>query len=299
MHSPRMPNLFIVGAPKSGTTALSRYLSAHPDVFMSEQAGIKEPEYYARDFRFGGTVLDEKTDYLALFQGAPPHVRYLGEASVSYLHSQVAIGGILADTPSAKLIVMVRSPLEIAQRLHNQRVKHATETVQDFERAWHLQESRLNGPSFKSAFRDGRLFQYGDLSRIGSQLERLFDTAPQNQVHVIVYEDFVKDAGAVYQTLCEFLNIESNGLSSFPVVNPSHYYRISWLQKSLAWGRAARELVGLPGGVGLHRMIDRLNSRPGAKELRPEFKNELRAYFAREVEIASRVLERDLSHWLR
>jgi len=294
-----MPNLFIIGAPKCGTTALSGYLAGHPEVYMSEQAGNKEPEYFADDFRFGWTAVSGREDYLSLFLNAPRHMRYLGEASVSYLHSKVAVPAILRCSPEAKFIVMIRNPVEIAQRLHNQHVKHSLESVLEFERAWELQRARLDGKYLPVRFQDGRGLQYGELAKIGEQMYRLFSAAPKDQIHVIVYDDFVRAPAAEYEAVNRFLGIASDGRASFPVVNPSVSYRVDMVQRALMWLRGYRERLGLPGGLGIHKAIDRINAKVGPKPLDPRFRQKLNEYYRHDIDILSRLLGRDFSVWLQ
>jgi hypothetical protein len=73
----RKPDFFIVGAPKCGTTALFRYLAAHPAVFMPAS---KEPNYFCTDLPMDGRVAT-LNEYEALFSSAQPHA-LTGEASV-------------------------------------------------------------------------------------------------------------------------------------------------------------------------------------------------------------------------
>ena len=107
------PDFFIAGALKCGTTSLWNYLRAHPAVFMPAN---KEPNYFCSDLPADlrvGTL----AEYEALFSTAPPHA-LTGEASVFYLYSKVAIGQIMAHNANAKIIVMLRDPIEAARSMH-------------------------------------------------------------------------------------------------------------------------------------------------------------------------------------
>src|SRR4051812_29453240 len=108
MPSSRMPDFFIVGAPKCGTTALYEYLASHPYVFMPK---TKDPHFFCEDMVGSRHAADLK-DYLALFSDAGPD-QIVGEASVWYLFSEVAISKIFALRPDAKFIVMLRDPVEV------------------------------------------------------------------------------------------------------------------------------------------------------------------------------------------
>src|SRR5882672_4936026 len=114
--SPQMPEFFIVGAPKCGTTSLYAYLSRHPAVFMPR---VKEPFFFCSDIQTTSMVrsLD---DYCALFALAPLG-SMRGEASTLYLFSEVAIPRIMALRPDAKILVMLRNPSDAAYSFHQQR----------------------------------------------------------------------------------------------------------------------------------------------------------------------------------
>lgn len=134
------PDFFIVGAARCGTTALFNYLAAHPAVFFPER---KEPNYFCTDLRTYGEVAT-LTEYEALFSPAPPQA-LTGDASVLYLYSKVAIGQIMAHNVNAKIIAMLRNPIEAAHSMHAFWWSNKLEDVADFEQAWRLQEPRLEG----------------------------------------------------------------------------------------------------------------------------------------------------------
>src|SRR5438093_1590857 len=104
----RLPTFFIVGAPRCGTTALYTYLRQHPDLFLPEN---KEPHFFGSDLYHPGFVrnLDE---YLSLFLEAGNKKR-AGEASVWYLYSRNAAAEIMAFCPSARIIAMLRNPVDM------------------------------------------------------------------------------------------------------------------------------------------------------------------------------------------
>src|SRR5690348_5699052 len=140
MAGTRFPNLFIVGAPKCGTTALSHYLAGHPQIFMTESVGIKEPYYFNWEIKLShhNWRIRDESAYLHLFDKADPNARYWGEASPGYLFSREAIPRILEKRRDTCIIVMLRNPIELAHSLHNEHWKSFGE-IQDFETAWRLQ----------------------------------------------------------------------------------------------------------------------------------------------------------------
>ena len=123
----RTPNLFIVGAPKSGTTSLYEWLKEHPDVYMSP---FKEPCYYARDLVWeqSGYYLRYGVDrdrYARLFDDAGA-ARRVGEASTRYLFSRDAPRLIAAETEDPRIVVLVRNPVDMIASLHAHKVASGT-----------------------------------------------------------------------------------------------------------------------------------------------------------------------------
>ena len=136
-----IPNFFIVGAPKRGTTSLSIYLGQHPNVFFCSP---KEPYYFASDFP-RHRVADNLTDYLSLFSAATAEHLAIGEGSAAYMYSTDAIPRIIEFNRHAKLIVMLRNPIDIAHAMHSQALFDADEDEEDFRTAWNLQSERELG----------------------------------------------------------------------------------------------------------------------------------------------------------
>src|SRR5215470_2841180 len=134
------PDFCIAGAAKCGTTALFEYLAGHPQVFMPR---MKEPKFFCADLKTTGGVYT-LADYRALFAAAPAHC-LTGEASTLYLYSTVAIERLMAHNPDAKIIVMLRYPVDAAHSLHAAAWSHWHENMESFEEAWRLQRARLAG----------------------------------------------------------------------------------------------------------------------------------------------------------
>ena len=115
MSEIRKPNLFIVGAPKCGTTAWYHYLQHHKDISFSE---AKEPHYFCTDFpNFRWAKTEE--EYLKLFADLPDS-KYIGEASVMYLYSEEAIHRVREFNPDAKVMVFIRAYESFFASYHSQ-----------------------------------------------------------------------------------------------------------------------------------------------------------------------------------
>ncbi|MGH7580024.1 MAG: sulfotransferase domain-containing protein [Gemmatimonadales bacterium] len=297
------PNFFIVGAPKCGTTALYEYLRPHPHIFMPK---LKEPHYFAKDL---GTYPFIKTldDYTALFADAGERHLSVGEASVYYLRSSTAIANIREFNPAARIIAMFRNPVEMLHSLHSQLLYMSEETESDFESAWRLQERRRQGIGLPPASRGGFLLQYAEMGRFGTQTQRLLSIFPRAQAKLILYDDFAASPQAVYDEVIGFLGIPHDGRTEFPRINESKRARLVWLRnfyrKPPAPLRSAfRGLKRMVGGEGIsavaHRIVDLNTVTERRAPLSPAFRAELVAAFRGEVALLSRLLERDLSHWV-
>ena len=300
----RKPNFFIVGAPKCGTTAMSEYLNSHPQIFFSP---IKEPRYFNAEGETYRPVRSAE-QYIHLFRGATASHIAVGEGSVSYLRSSVAIGNIKEFNPRARLIVMLRNPIDMLYSGHSHRVRNREETESDFEAAWRLQaQGDYQCPPEEGRVRWGRRNpQYRQIGRLGYYVEELLDVFPRTQVHFVLFDDFTASTKQSYEDVLAFLGVPSDGRTLFPRVNTSRRYRWEWLARltnpscepveRVAF--AVKRMLGLQG-YPLLAPLRRANTRAlRRKPLRPEFRRELVDEFRADVEKLSHILGRDLQHWM-
>lgn len=297
----RKPNFFIIGAPKCGTTSLSEYLRSHPNVFMTR---LKEPRYFAEDLYRPISTFEE---YVALFSQVTSDHYAIGEGSVTYLISKVAAKNIKEFNPSAKLIAMVRNPIQMIPSLHSQLVYSLNESEDDFEKAWNLQSKRRQGEHIPKTCRSPIYLQYAYAGKLGAQLERLFRVFDKELVKVIVFDDFVISTKKVYEETLSFLTVPSDGKIDFPRVNAN---KVSRSQKVSRFVRRPPKQLMEPyfrikrffnfGSIGLFRRIKKINSQATKRQpISLEMKQELIETFTEDIYLLSDLLERDLSHWLR
>ena len=275
---PLKPNFFIVGAPKCGTTALYEYLRHHPNIFMSE---VKEPHFFAKDL---GSYPRIKTleDYTELFTRSTDRHSSVGEASVYYLRSAVALANIRAFNPEAKIIAMFRNPVDMVHSLHSQLLYWSEEVERDFEAAWRLQERRSRGLDLPPGSRGGFLVQYHEVGRFGTQTERVLSVFPAEQVKLILYDDFTASPASVYTDVVEFLEIPHDGRTEFPRINENKRARMSWLRQLYrkppvvlkSTVRSLKQAVGDEEIAGLQKKIVELNT---VRERRPPLSAQFRA----------------------
>jgi Sulfotransferase domain len=296
------PNFFIVGAPKCGTTALYEYLRPHPNIYMSP---VKEPHFFAKDLG-GYPRIKTLEEYEALFAASSPQHLRVGEASVYYLRSLVAISNIHQFNPDAKIIAMFRNPVEMVHSLHSQLLYVAEENVPDFETAWRLQERRGRGLDLPPRSRGAFLLQYAEFARFGTQAERLLATFPHAQVKLILYDDFTASPQRVYDEVIQFLSLPHDGRTEFRRINENKRARVAWLRRfyrkpPAVLRSAVRGLKQVVGSESVSRVARRLlelnTTRERRPPLSPAFRAELAAGFRDEVTRLGQLADRDLSHW--
>lgn len=297
------PNFFIIGAPKSGTTAMAGYLGDHPGIHFCEP---KEPCFFATDFP-GQRLAESEEDYLALFADGAGEEAAVGEGSVWYLYSEEALANIRAFDPDARIIVMLRNPVEQVYSMHQELYHRRYEAEADFTRAWALQERRRRGQDIPKYCKEAAFLQYGRIASYAAQVERLFQTFPRAQVRIVIFDDFKKDAGATYRALLAFLGVPDDGRAEFRPALESRRHRLHWLGTFLinqpAW--LVRVKSGIKRALGIERlgvreMVAQYNTVVEKRApLPPAFTEELKDYFRADVEKLSQLLDRDLSGWCR
>jgi len=290
-------DFFIAGSPKCGTTALFEYLSAHPDVFIPT---CKEPGYFCSDIDTGGPRTLKA--YQALYSAAPAQAR-TGDASVMYMYSEVAIAQLMAHNPAAKVIVMLRHPVEAARSLYGALLSHGHENAATFEQAWRLQRARLGGAGLPPRWPEAKTLQYGPIFRYAPQLRRLIAEVPRAQYLVLQYEEFFAEPAQHFAQVLRFLELSPDpARNAFPVINPTLRARSGALQRFLnrppPWLKAVGgPLRSVAHAAGLHPLgaLQRFNRVAGAKPgISPAFREELEAYFAADVAETEQLLGRKL-----
>ncbi len=307
MTSAVTPNLFVIGAPKCGTSALCEYLSDHRNVFISDP---KEPFYLCFDYPHlrKQHFLESDADYLDLFKDAEPERhKIVGEGSTNYLRSQVAVGEALKRSPDAKFIAMLRNPIEVAHAFHMEQLFARNEDVADFETAWDLQESRARGENIPEACRAPEFLQYRAIAMMGEQLQRFFDQVPEPQRMVFFQEDMKKSTRDIYATTLEFLGIEDDGRQDFEPVNSSHQHRYEWVANMVLSPPAALQgpMWKLRGYLRREKppIVEKIKGFLRVKGERspisPELRRRMVAAFEDDVRRIERLVDRDLGHWLK
>lgn len=290
----RKPDFFIIGAPKCGTTALAEYLRTHPRVFFCDP---KEPNFFNEDFAGRATRSLER--YLGYFAGATQRHLVLGEGTVWYLRSAVAVDRIMAFNPDARFLVMLRSPLDMAPSCHSQAVYNAEEDEPDFERAWRLTHERRSGRRLPAGCRDVKIILYDELCRLGDQVERLLRSVPAGQVKLLRFDEFVRETERIYAEVLSFLGLPSDARTSFPRVNPNKRPRSLALNHIVQVSGRVKDRLGLRRGAGVLGYLNRVNIRQESRSpMSPSLRAELSESFRDDVAKLSGLIRADLSSWL-
>ena len=298
-----LPNFFLVGAPRCGTTSVWSYLAKHPEAYMSYQ---KEPLYFGSDFTKipNEFFVLERDAYLELFRaGADKKIR--GEASVMYMLSKKAAEEIYAFNPQARILIMLRNPVDVVYSHHGQLRWGGFEDIADFEEAYAAEADRRQGRRVpRSALMRDALY-YSQVGLLGEQVERYLKVFPREQVKIVFYEDLSEAPAETYFSILDFLELDRVPPTTFEAKNPHKEARSTDLAILLM--RPPRALTIFLDRLPLktrHWLITRaqglLNTRYVArKPLSHEMRARLIEHFASDVRKLGQLTGRDLTSWLK
>jgi hypothetical protein len=304
----RIPDFFIVGHAKSGTTALYEMLRRHPQIYMPE---AKEPWFLARDMqqrfqpRRAGAPPRTLEEYVSLFSGASPTQR-VGEASSSYLWSHTAARQIAELQPAARIIAILREPVSFLRSLHLQLLQTHVEVKKDLRTALALEPLRREGRRIPRRSHRPQLLRYSEFVRYSEQLRRYHAVFAREQVLVLIYDDFRRDNEGTVREVLRFLDVD-DAVPVEPIeANPTvlmRSHQLDDLVHSISVGRGPlsaavktalkaltpSELRRDALRLTIQRVVHRAPDPPNR-----DLMLDLRARFEPEVVALSEYLERDL-----
>jgi hypothetical protein len=301
-----LPNLFVVGAMKAGTSAVHDVLSRHPHIFMSK---VKEPKFFAsldETQRLRGPQDPDNDRYWAdpdryrtLFPHDATYRKYAGESSTIYLYSPTAARRISEAVPDARIIAVLRNPADRAYSHFNFTRQRGREPESAFRRAWDLEEER-------TARGWGPMWHYKKMGIYADQIERYFQVFPRRQIIVALYDDLKSDSVAFYRQIFDFLELSlPPDLDTTRVVNRSSRPRVAALENVANHVRRmffpparAQVLMSRPGRllVGAIRPLRNLNLQP-VPPLAPEDRDHANGYYRPSIHRLERLLGRSLELW--
>ena len=305
----RLPDFFIVGHHKSGTTALYEMLRRHPQIFMP---ALKEPRFLASDLepRFvqprEPALPQTLEEYLSLFSDAVPGQR-AGEATAIYLWSHTAARQIAQLQPEARIIAILREPASFLHSVHLTFLRARVESQKDLEKAMSLESARARGRRIPRRSHLPNLLQYSDHVRYVDQLRRYHEQFPREQVLVLIYDDFRADNEGTVRQVLRFLEVDETHPIDVLARNMtkrtlrSHQVDEALRVVTLGRGPAARLTRAGVKSVTTRRMrkaaealVHRRVVMTDAPPPDERFVRELRSRFKGEVVALSEYLDRDL-----
>jgi hypothetical protein len=293
-----LPNLLILGAAKSGTSSLYQYLGQHPQVFMSR---LKEPTFFVWEGRtydirgpgverIGKGMVRDIDSYLTLFSDAS-HQRIRGEASTGYLHTPGVAERIRHRIPEAKLMAILRNPIDRAFSAFLHARSSGLEPISNFERALDDELHRVRAGWIG-------LTTYATVGMYAEQLERYLAVFPCQQIRVYLFDDLVRDPMSVARDAYRYLRVDDEFEPDVSIqANSGRGVRSARLARAL--GSVRNSSFGRRSALGrsARALVRRLNEQPKG-QLAPNAHRRLAAVFEADVDKLSRLLGRDLSPWL-
>jgi hypothetical protein len=311
--------VFVVGAPRCGTTTLSHWLKPHPAIRFPI---VKETHFFAQnDLRsLPDDELKERVerDYLQRFFRSADAATIGADCSVTHLYTPELLEPVLRLWPDSRFVVALRDPLGMLPSLHQRLLFMGDETLTSFAKAWAAIPDRAAGRRIPRGCVEPRWLRYDEAAKLGTYIERLFKVVGRERCLPIVFDDLVADPAGEYRRLMDFCGIEPVRGTDFSPQRSGKAVRVQWLQRMLKRPPAAlanhlakdqylrrsrdedgHELKRSGRVLSLRKRLLQWNKvmRP-AQPLPPQLQFELRTHFKPEVEYLGRLIGRDLGHWL-
>ena len=329
-----LPNFFIVGAARSGTTSLDRYLSQHPEIYVTPR---KETHFFAVDdfppsFKGPGdeklntSVIRDEEQYAQLFASVTGK-KAIGESSAFYLYFLGTAERITQAVPDAKIIILLREPVARAFSAYSYMVSNGRETL-SFEEGLNQEEERRQ---------EGwePIWWYKELGLYYRQVRHYLEVFGTQQVKVLLYDELCANAGQMLRDVFAFL-VQNQQTYSGMNEHAKASYRMTFPKMFPDYALGVEEDVGIdtsvrhnPSGAPksrrLYTLLGNFIDNPNFLEKRiksllpsrlreawaskaidkltrpalldPQIHAQLQAYFAEDVSKLEDLLHRDLLSW--
>jgi hypothetical protein len=279
---PMMPNFFIIGAMRAGTTSLYYYLKEHPEVYMSPR---KEPTFFVPGVRWKKAIT-ELGAYQALFEDVSGE-KAIGEASTAYLTNRSAAERIREYVPNARLIAILRDPADRAYSNFLHYLRLGEEQMSDFARAV------KDGPHREMYLRLG--FYH-------AQLTHYFELFDRRQMRIYLYDDLKRDSLGLVKDIYGFLGVDENFVPRLERYNVSVVPKSRLVHSFLVGRGRGKGLLQAVVPAGVRRSTRKALSawnvarRPAYP---PHVRRTLTAIYREDILRLQDAIGRDLSNWLR
>lgn len=307
------PGFFIIGAAKAGTTSLYEYLKQHPDVFFSP---VKEPNYFSTDIDIKNfsatyrknTFLDvdayfskepleplqltyvrQEEHYRKLFEKATDS-QVAGEASTSYMVSEVAAENIYHYNPDARIIAVLRNPVDRAFSHYLMALRYGHTTL-SFREAVEKDMNRKNkGIGVSEMFIEAGMY--------GRQLERYYRIFPDNQIKVLFFSDLVEDTARTLKEVQQFLGVRPADLDCKTVHNTGKVPRFPRLNKYLVDSGVKNVMKKLIPERTMELFKQKLMASGKKEQLMPEDRAFMTEIYRQDILRLAELINTDLTYWL-
>jgi hypothetical protein len=293
MKELKLPDFFIVGAPKAGTTSLFHYLQSHPKIFMCP---LKEPNYFAYEeisrnkLYYKQKSVKTLPEYEELFINAGQQ-QVIGEASVSYLFYPGTAAHIKELIPRAKIIIILRNPADRAfsHYLMDKRLGYIRASFED------VIYKNKNLKNILLYYQ-----QYVDLGFYFAQVNRYIQSFLPEQIKIFVFEELSQNFSHVIKSTLQFLGVSDEYVPEvYKRINVHaesknalirFLYPVSLLRKTF------NRLLPLKWQMSLKQSLFELDEKP---EIRKETRDHLNSLYRNSIEALETLIEKDLSIWYR
>ncbi|MEA3495995.1 MAG: sulfotransferase [Bacteroidota bacterium] len=307
-------NFFIIGAAKGGTTSLFKYLEQHPDIYFSP---IKEPNYFSDDIlveKFSSTYkknnfldtdsyfsknkLEEihlsfvrkKLQYERLFKNVKRETA-IGECSTSYLFSKNAATNIFTYNPNAKIIAILRNPIDRAYSHYLMALRFGY-TKLPFREAV---EKDLN--STKKAWGISELFV--ELGQYHLQLKRYFDVFPKRNIQILFFEDLKTDEEKTIKSIFDFLELKNLNIDTSESFNARKVPKFKFLNEFLTKSGIKKMIQNIFSDKSLTKLDKYYFSNNDIPKINKKDKEFLLDIFRDDIQRTSELLGRELGGWMK
>ena len=297
----KKPNFIIVGAMKAATTSVYSYLKQHPDIFMTR---VKEPMFFnnykkSQDFLIIGSKSKNKiktiSEYYALFDEAKSE-KLLGEASPSYIYDKKTPSLIKKYLPNTKIIIILRQPIDRAYSNFLHVLRSGREVFSSFE-------DSINNESKRIEDNWSPLYHYINKGYYSEQIERYFNEFPIGNIKILLFEDIIQNTKECLIDIFRFLQVDDTFEVDFSrKLNASGIPRgvFGFILKKMRYYRVMPKFAlsdYLPNFIinFIFKSVYTKSPKLSSKH-RKELTNK---YYKEEIKKLQKLINRDLSAWLR
>lgn len=297
-------DFFIVGLPKSGTSALAQFLAEHPDICMSYP---KEPGYFASDLiaesdTYHGRKAYMKArgiqEYMDMFRQREDK-QILGDATPIYLYSKSAAKKIHAHNSDAKIIIILRHPIDFMHAMHMQYINDGTEDELDFSKAVGKEKYRKQGKQVSKYAVCPSLHFYKERAKYAKQIKRYLNYFKKDNVLILTHEHFRNDNSTTYKEVLRFLEVTTDHQPEFKKINSSQAprsYKLHRFLNNLYLKNFLRKLLGPQKYTKLKQTAARATMKPTQRpNIDQHLKSNLESELLPDIRKLSRLLDKDMA----